>query len=66
MKAASGPTLHALQQLRQSSTYTADLCTAVMLGGDTNRHNALNLLPAALHQLQTRVQAAIAALEVAP
>jgi hypothetical protein len=62
----SGPTLRALQLLRQASFQVATLCDSIIVGGETNRTNALRLLPNALQQLRERTQAAIEALESMP
>jgi hypothetical protein len=66
MRDVSGPTLTALQHLRQTSAYTADLCASVILGGDANRHNALRLIVPALRELIVRAQKALDALEAQP
>jgi hypothetical protein len=63
MKDVSGPTLRALQQLRKQSVLVADLCDSIILGGDTNRHNAMRLIHAALLQLQVRIEAELETLE---
>jgi hypothetical protein len=59
MKSPSAPTLHALQRLRQASVSVAALCDSIILGGDTNRNNAIPLLPQALRILRERVDRAL-------
>lgn len=59
----NAPMLQHLQQLRKQSVYVASLCDAMLLGGATDRHGAMPLLPDALHVLHARVCEAIEAME---
>jgi hypothetical protein len=63
MREPSHMILTRLQVLQKSTAYTVDLCTAVILGGATNRHNAMALLPNALQKLHAHVCEAIQELE---
>jgi hypothetical protein len=66
MEKPSGIMIGRLQVLQRSTTYTGDLCAAVILGSATNRHNAMNLLPHALSVLHARVCEAMQAMEGQP
>lgn len=66
MKVTTSATLDTLVKLRTASAYVTALAESVIVGGISNQHNGLALLPAALDTLETRVAEARAALESEP
>jgi hypothetical protein len=59
----TGPSLHALQDLRRSIGVVAALCDSVIFGGPVDIADATSKLAPALHMLQRRAQRALEALE---
>jgi hypothetical protein len=56
------PLLKTLQEVRKPAALVTALCDSVILDGKSNRANALDKLPSALHVLQLRVELALEAL----
>ena len=63
MRAPSGRTLRALQQVRQSAAVTVALCDAVLLSRGHDVTDAIAKLPPALRLLIRRSQQALDTLE---